>query len=162
MATRTRTPEPYRCMRRSAAAVAVAAMSVALAAAPAWGQPAPPATADDALLDDALEQQARGHPAQADALLRQLAERGHVAAMERLALLHWYGDTLHPGTRWSRETARLWFARAAERGSELGRYMSGLIARPAVAAQRRVPPTSAAEPHNDGSRFTYDSCGCTE
>ena len=159
MATRTRTPEPKRWMRRCAAAVALAATSVALAAAPAWGQPA---TADDTLLADALEHQVRGHPAQADAVLRQLAERGHVVAMERLALLHWYGDTLHAGTRWSRETARLWFARAAERGSELGRYMSAVIARPAVAAQRGVPPTSAAEPPNDGSRFTYDSCGCTE
>jgi TPR repeat protein len=149
-------------MRRCAAAVAAAAVSVALATAPAWGQPAPPAASDDTLLDDAMEHQARGHPAQADALLRQGAERGHVAAMERLALLHWYGDTLHPGTRWSRETARLWFARAAERGSELGRHMSDVIARPRAAAQRRVPPTSAAEPHNDGSRFAYDSCGCTE
>lgn len=159
----TRTPEAHgrspawRRARRCLATLLLAGLSVASARA----QPTL-LSADEAALDAALEHQARGHPAQAEAVLRQLAERGHATAMERLALLHWYGHTLYPGTQWSRDTARLWFARAAERGSELGRHMSSVIARPRTAAQRRMPPTSAAEADHDGSRFTYDSCGCTE
>jgi hypothetical protein len=43
--------------------------------------------------------------------------------MERLALMHWYGPVLFPGGPWKREVAVLWFARAAEHGSELGSHM---------------------------------------
>ena len=43
--------------------------------------------------------------------------------MERLALMHWYGPVLFPGGPWKREVAVLWFARAAEHGSEIGAHM---------------------------------------
>ena len=78
-------------------------------------------------LSEGLEQAQRhteqGHPGRAEALLLRLAQAGQVPAMERLALMHWYGPVLFPGGPWKREVAVLWFARAAEHGSELGSHM---------------------------------------
>ena len=75
-------------------------------------------------LDDAQQLQQDGKAWQAEAILRQWAQAGHVVAMERLALMHWYGRVLYPGQAWSRELAVYWFAQAAARGSDLGRHMS--------------------------------------
>lgn len=77
----------------------------------------------------------QGHPAQAEALLLQLAQAGQVPAMERLALMHWYGPVLFPSGPWKREVAVLWFARAAEHGSAVGTHM--------LAVSQRVPARPA-------------------
>jgi TPR repeat protein len=78
---------------------------------------------DDPAMDEAIEHQQHGHPIQAEAVLRRLAEAGDVVAMERLALMHWYGEMLFGAGPWQRELARHWFARAAVQGSELGLHM---------------------------------------
>lgn len=110
--------------RRWSAALLTLGMALAwttfAAAARAQGTDTLP---DDEALDRAAEAQQVGHAWQAEALLRRLAEAGNVTAMERLALLHWYGPRLHPAEPWSTDTARLWFVRAAARGSHLARHM---------------------------------------
>ena len=42
-------------------------------------------------LEAAIEHHEQGHPRQAAQMLERLAAQGQVAAMERLALMHWYG-----------------------------------------------------------------------
>lgn len=79
--------------------------------------------AQDAALEAAIELQAQGRAWQAQAQLLQMAEAGHLVAMERLALLHWYGPLFYPDQAWSRELASTWFERAAARGSDVGRHM---------------------------------------
>ena len=96
---------------------------------------ADPTLPDDELLEQAIEHQFQGHAWQAEAVLRRLAEAGQVVAMERLALMHWYGTTLYPGEAWSRDLAAYWFAQAAERGSLLGQHMSRIAQRANARAQ---------------------------
>ncbi|NWG74078.1 MAG: hypothetical protein HXY24_05650 [Rubrivivax sp.] len=57
------------------------------------------------------------------AVLTALAEAGHVGAMERLGLMHWYGERLYGSGPWGREVALQWFERASARGSEVGLHM---------------------------------------
>ena len=90
---------------------------------------------DDDVLELAVEQHTQGHPWQAEALLRGLAQAGNVVAMERLALMHWYGPVLYPQEAWSRTLATTWFERAAERGSVLGRHMAKVALASARSAQ---------------------------
>jgi TPR repeat protein len=123
----------YRVSSQCLAALLAAAVSMQ---GLAQGADTLPALPDDDALDTALQHQEHGHPWQAEAVLRRLAESGNVTAMERLALMHWYGRTLYPGEAWSRELAGLWFARAAHRGSEVGRHMVRALQR-SQAAQAR-------------------------
>lgn len=95
-------------------------------AAAAVAEDLPPMPDDD--FNEAQQLQQDGKAWHAQAILRQWAQAGYVVAMERLALMHWYGRILYPGQAWSRELAVHWFGQAAERGSELGRHMS-LVAR---------------------------------
>lgn len=94
---------------------------------------------EGAALEAAIEEQVLGRPWQAQSLLRPLAEAGQVAAMERLALLHWYGPRLYPGEAWSRTLATQWFERAAERGSELSRHMLKVAQATAGTVQSAAP-----------------------
>lgn len=105
--------------------------------------PTPAEAADEAALQAAVQQQLDGHAWAAQAQLRRLAEAGQVPAMERLALLHWYGAWLYPGEPWSRELAVQWFARAAVLGSELGRHMTA-VARQAQARDAAAAAAAAA------------------
>lgn len=122
--------DTHRGLQVSLCAGLLAAM---LALLPATGHTQAQLPDDDAM-DTAAELQLQGHPWRAEALLRRLAEAGHVLAMERLALLHWYGQRLYPGQPWDQDLARLWFARAAAQGSELGRHMLRLNKRQAASA----------------------------
>lgn len=82
----------------------------------------------------------QGHIVQAEALLRRLALDGQVQAMERLAMLHWYGPALYPGGPWKPEVAHSWFERAAEQGSTVGGYMLVVVQRArGNAAVSRMP-----------------------
>lgn len=112
---------PRSEQRRVVAAWATALVTACLAVGPAVAADGP---SDERLLDQAVDEQADGRPQEAEATLRRLAERGNVTAMERLALLHWYGHWLYPGRTWSRAEAVTWFQRAAAQGSELGRHMA--------------------------------------
>ena len=88
----------------------------------------------------AAEQQGDGRPWTSAATLRHLAEAGCVDAMERLALLHWYGPQLYPGYAWSREEALRWFVRAAERDSAVARFMVQVARHtPPLVTRRHVP-----------------------
>lgn len=102
---------------------AAALLAAALLAGPAATAQAEPCGAAGASLATAAEQQAEGRPWASEAMLQQLAEAGCVEAMERLALLHWYGPQLHPGHPWKRELALRWFLRAADHGSAVARHM---------------------------------------
>lgn len=117
--------ERHASMRRQLGAWGVVAL---LAASPAYASSLPEDLLDDALAD-AIEQQADGQVWRAEATLRRLAGAGNLLAMERLALLHWYGLLLYPDEPWSREEALLWFRRAAALGSELGRHMVAVAER---------------------------------
>ncbi len=91
--------------------------------------------------DDALETvqslAEEGHIVQAEALLRELAFDGHVQAMERLAMLHWYGPVLYPGGPWQVVVARQWFEQAAAQGSAIGQRMLVVMQRDGSGTQRK-------------------------
>lgn len=109
----------------------------------------PAARADDRcapLAEDlrlAQELAAQGKAWQSAPGLRAAAQSGCVLAMERLALLHWFGPALHPGNPWSREEALRWFVRADAAGSEVGRHMLAVARRTAPA---RPPRRAASQP----------------
>ncbi len=128
--------EARRSAWRTIVLTAAVALSATLQASPARAQ----AQLPDDELASAADQQREGRPWRAEALLRRLAEGGNVLAMERLALMHWYGPRLYPGEPWDADLARLWFARAAAQGSEVGRYM--------VSVDRRKTPAAHAERAN--------------
>jgi TPR repeat protein len=117
-------------------AIALVAMAGCWLAAPAQSQ----GEGEGEALDDAQRHVEQGHPSRAAVVLLRLSQAGQVPAMERLALLHWYGPVLFPGEAWRRETALLWFARAAEQGSALGAHML------------TVPQRAAAPPGRDPGR----------
>ena len=71
----------------------------------------------------ALEHHEQGHPQQAAQMLERLAAQGQVAAMERLALMHWYGGRLYGPGPWQRTEALRWFEVAAAQGSPMARHM---------------------------------------
>lgn len=96
-----------------------------------------PGLPEDEGLDATIEHQLNGHPEQAERVLARLAEAGDVVAMERLALMHWYGSILYGRGPWQREVAAWWFERAAQRGSELGRHMRAVVQRTGVSAAAR-------------------------
>jgi TPR repeat protein len=98
------------------------------------------AQSDGEGLDEAQRHVEQGHPARAAVVLLRLSEAGQVPAMERLALMHWYGPVLYPGEAWEREIALLWFARATEHGSALGAHMM------------RVSQRAAPQPGRDPRR----------
>jgi len=109
-------------------------MAVVCMSTGAMAQTTPIELPDDDRLESAQACDAPNQTRCAEAVLRQLAEAGHVVAMERLALMHWYGRQAHPGEKWSRAFARQWFARAANKGSDLGRHMLRMARRPDVAS----------------------------
>lgn len=115
-------------------AIALVAMAGCWLAAPAHAQ------GEGEALDDAQRHLEQGHPSRAAVVLLRLSHAGQVPAMERLALMHWYGPVLYPGEAWRREVALLWFARAAEQGSALGAHML------------TVPQRAAAPPGRDPGR----------
>ena len=94
-------------------------------------------TAHDSL-EAALEHHEQGHPQQAAQMLERLAVQGQVAAMERLALMHWYGGRLYGPGPWQRTEALRWFEVAAAQGSPMARHM----------LKRAVAAASATTPHN--------------
>lgn len=119
----------------SAAVVALALLMLSaslLTPGPALAQAMAPAMPEDDALETAIEHQAMGHPEQAARVLASLAASGHVVAMERLALLHWYGAALYGSGPWRREVAAWWFERAEREGSVLGRHMRAIVQRAGV------------------------------
>jgi len=74
-------------------------------------------------LEAAFEHHEQGHPQQAAQMLERLAAQGQVAAMERLALMHWYGGRLYSPGPWQRTEALRWFDAAAAQGSPMARHM---------------------------------------
>ncbi len=74
-------------------------------------------------LEAAIEHHEQGHPQQAAQMLERLAAQGQVAAMERLALMHWYGGRLYGPGPWQRTEAMRWFDAAAAQGSPMARHM---------------------------------------
>jgi TPR repeat protein len=123
-------PHPAQTTARHLASAAVLALL-------ALGPAVPALAAEDAEILEAASDQAReGHAIQAARALQPLAARGHVQAMERLALMHWYGPALFGAGEWRRDEAMQWLRAAAARESELARYM---LAGPAqrVASTRR-------------------------
>lgn len=113
----------------------VARALAALILAGAWlgaSAQAMPSAGDDPGLDDALEHVEHGHPLKAAVVLERLAAGGSVGAMERLALMHWYGKTLFGPGPWNRPSAVQWFDKAAAAGSPMARHMA------AVARGQRV------------------------
>lgn len=108
----------------------------ALMAATAAAQTAAALPDDDAINEPTTQNQ-NGQKWAAEAQLRKAAEAGDVVAMERLALMHWYGEVLRPDQAWSRETARQWLARAAAQGSLLAQAMQASSTRVARAGITR-------------------------
>lgn len=122
-----------RSERAAALVLALSALVAAPAHADACAEP-------PGALVLAAEQQAEGRPWTSAATLRLLSESGCVDAMERLALLHWYGPQLYPGHPWSREEALRWFVRAAERGSAVAQFMTQVARHtPPLVVRRRGP-----------------------
>ena len=117
----------------------LATLACALVLCSAQAQADAPALPDDDALDQAIQHQEHGHPWQAEIVLRRLAEAGNVVAMERLALMHWYGKLLYPGEGWNRDIATMWFARAAARGSDVGKHMAKVAQRDAAAMAKAKP-----------------------
>lgn len=120
-----RIESPCRLQRLFAAAL-VATANIACAAEPLTMAPGIP---EDQLLDQAIEHHEHGHPVQAAVVSERLALAGNVVAMERLALMHWYGKALYSDGPWNREHALYWFIRASELGSDVGRHMAQVAQR---------------------------------
>ena len=93
-------------------------------------------------LEAALERHEEGHPQQAAQMLERLAAQGQVAAMERLALMHWYGDRLYGTGPWQRTEAVRWFEVAAAQGSPMARHM---LKRAVAAASATTQKTAVAQ-----------------
>ena len=104
---------------------ALVALALAGACLGAFAQ-AMPSAGDDAGLEDALEHVEHGHPLKAVVVLERLAASGSVGAMERLALMHWYGKALFGPGPWNRQSAVQWFDKAAAAGSPMARHMAAV------------------------------------
>ena len=123
-------------MNKPAFKTLAAALLLATLAGTASAQTAA-ALPDDDVLTAPTTQNQNGQNWAAEAQLRKAAEAGDVVAMERLALMHWYGEVMRPDQAWSRETARQWLDRAAARGSLLAMQMRDSSTRLAKAGTTR-------------------------
>ena len=125
----------FQALRSTGRTLAAAALVLAAMTGAASAQSA--ALPDDDALNPPTTQNQNGQNWAAEAQLRKAAEAGDVVAMERLALMHWYGEVMRPDQAWSRETARQWLDRAAARGSVLAMQMRDSSVRMAKAGATR-------------------------